>query len=146
MGFTFTVRLLTLWWLFARFTYPAMLSMEPVEPRGGQRVPDTTADPVWEAIVEVVLPLGPVYERRSRYGDKPALFVTPHREIAHREAPGVVDVRVTREIWRRIAAVYGDDDRIRPRDRSDWVELHLTTDDIDAMRDLLTEAVRANLT
>jgi len=122
-----------------------MLSMESVDLEEAS-VSDTTADPVWEAIVEVVLPLGPVYERRSRYGDKPALFVAPQREIAHREAPGVVDVRVTREIWRRIAFRYGDDDRIRPRGRSDWVELHLTTHDVEAMKDLLTEAVHANLT
>lgn len=106
---------------------------------------DNTADLVWEAIVDFVLPLGPVYERRSRYGDKPALVVAPRREIAHREAPGVVDVRITRKVWRRIVGTYGNDGRVRPRGRSDWVELHLTIDDVGAMRDLLAEAVHANL-
>jgi len=36
----------------------------------------------------LMMAVGPVRERGSRYGDKPALF-TGLREIAHLEAPGV---------------------------------------------------------
>ena len=39
-----------------------------------------SADPVWEALVTLVLPLG-AHERRSRYADKPALMLGA-RDIA----------------------------------------------------------------
>ena len=52
-------------------------------------------DALWEAFVVAMLAIGPAVERRSRYGDKPALW-TASREIAHLEAPGVIDVRITR--------------------------------------------------
>lgn len=104
-----------------------------------------SADPVWNAVVELMLPLGPVQEQRSRYGDKPALSVTATREIAHLEAPGVVDVRITRACRRRLSPAYVDDPRVQRR-RSDWIELHLTTSaDVDAMRELLTAVVQGNL-
>jgi hypothetical protein len=45
-----------------------------------------------------MLAAGLAAERRSRYGDKPALF-TASREIAHMEAPGVIDLRITRAGW-----------------------------------------------
>ena len=45
---------------------------------------------VWTAVVDVARARGPVEERRSRYADKPALCLHG-REIAHWEAPGVVD-------------------------------------------------------
>lgn len=107
---------------------------------------DNGTDPVWEAVVECMLPLGPVRERPSRYGHKPALAISGTREIAHLEAPGVVDLRITRVCWRRLGRAYADDPRVRRRGGSDWIELHLTScDDVDAMRDLLTQAVRANL-
>ena len=47
---------------------------------------------LWEAFVVALLATGPAVERRSRYGDKPALFAA-RREIAHLEAPGVIDLR-----------------------------------------------------
>jgi hypothetical protein len=42
---------------------------------------DDHGDALWEAFVIAMLAVGPVAERRSRYGDKPALF-TASREIA----------------------------------------------------------------
>jgi len=42
-----------------------------------------------------LLAVGHASERRSRYADKPALFIG-NREIAHSEAPGVIDLRITR--------------------------------------------------
>jgi hypothetical protein len=62
---------------------------------------DDHADALWEAFVIAMLAVGPVAERRSRYGDKPALF-TASREIAHMEAPGVIDLRITRAGWRQV--------------------------------------------
>ncbi len=97
----------------------------------------------WEAVVELLLPLGSVMERRSRYGDKPAL-VTDRREIAHLEAPGVVDLRITRRGWRSVGAPYADDRRVDRHGRVDWVVLHPTLDDVEEMRDLLIEAMLAN--
>ena len=32
-------------------------------------------DPGWDAFVTTMLAVGPSHERRSRYGDKPALFI-----------------------------------------------------------------------
>ena len=49
----------------------------------------------WDAFVVVMLAAGPAVERRSRYGGKAALC-TADREMAHLEAPGVIDLRITR--------------------------------------------------
>ncbi|MEP6526234.1 MAG: hypothetical protein ABJA86_03645 [Nocardioidaceae bacterium] len=51
-------------------------------------------DPIWQAFVDAMLELGPAEERRSRYADKPALFLLA-REVAHCEGPGLIDLRVT---------------------------------------------------
>jgi antitoxin YefM len=64
-------------------------------------VSDDRSDVVWEAFVLAMLAAGPVAERRSRYGDNPALF-SASREIAHLEAPGVIDVRITRAGWSQV--------------------------------------------
>jgi hypothetical protein len=61
---------------------------------------DDHGDVVWEAFATAMLAAGPVAERRSRYGDKPALF-TASREIAHMEMAGVIDLRITRAAWGR---------------------------------------------
>jgi hypothetical protein len=52
------------------------------------------ADSLWEAFVADMLSTGKAHERRSRYGHKPAVYVED-REVAHLEAPGVIDVRIT---------------------------------------------------
>jgi hypothetical protein len=51
-------------------------------------------DLLWNAFVDAMLKSGHADERRSRFGNKPALFVA-NREVAHLEAPGVIDLRIT---------------------------------------------------
>ena len=70
------------------------------------------ADPVWEAFVVAMLAAGPARERPSRYGGKPALY-TDKREIAHLEAPGVIDLRITQAGWSRLRTEFGQDQAVR---------------------------------
>ncbi|HZE49501.1 MAG TPA: luciferase family protein [Jatrophihabitantaceae bacterium] len=86
---------------------------------------------LWEAFVAGLLNHAPVVERRSRYADKPALFLE-RREIAHLEAPGVIDLRLTRQGWTQLRDRLGGDARVRyDARRRDWVELQLrTTQDV----------------
>jgi len=99
----------------------------------------------WEAFVGVMLAAGRAYERRSRYGDKPALFIED-REIAHLEAPGVIDLRITRQGWSQARDDYSDDPVVRhDRSRRDWIELHLRTPaDLDHLTRLLAIAAAEN--
>lgn len=61
----------------------------------------------------------------ARYGAKPALFIEG-REIAHLEAPGVIDLRITRQGWSQARDDYGGDLAVRRApSRRDWIELHL---------------------
>ena len=55
---------------------------------------------------------GHATEGRSRYSGKSALF-TGSREIAHLEAPGVIDLRITRTGWARAKEDYGRDTAVR---------------------------------
>jgi hypothetical protein len=102
-------------------------------------------DVLWGAFVVAMLAAGPAVERRSRYGDKPALF-TASREIAHLEAPGVIDLRITRTGWLRVKDRFGADPAVR-RDpsRRDWIELHLdSAADLDRLGGLLSATMAAN--
>jgi Family of unknown function (DUF5519) len=75
----------------------------------------------------------------------PALFAAK-REIAHLEAPGVIDLRITRAGWSWVREDFLDDPAVR-RDpsRRDWIELHLrSTADLDRLGGLLTVAMAAN--
>jgi hypothetical protein len=103
-------------------------------------------DPCWEAFVAAMLPLGPLEERRSRYADKPALFLDG-REIAHLEAPGVIDLRITRPGWLQAQDNYREDPAVcRDSSRRDWLGLALrSAAEIDRLAPLLTIAVAANL-
>jgi hypothetical protein len=81
----------------------------------------------------------------SRYGDKTAL-VLAGREIAHCEAPGVIDLRVTWTGWSQAQDSYAADPAVR-RDpsRRDWIELHLSSAaDLEWVRGLLVIAMAAN--
>jgi len=106
---------------------------------------DDQGDALWDRFVTAMLAAGPAQERPSRYGDKPALFAG-NREIAHLEAPGVIDVRITRAGWSRVSAGFGDDPAVRHDPaRRDWIELHLhSVADLDRLRQLLTTAMAAN--
>ncbi len=90
---------------------------------------------MWDAFVTAMLAAGPAQERPSRYGDKPALFAG-RREIAHLEAPGVLDLRITRAGWSRLRADFGGDPAVRDDPgRRDWIELHLrSADDLGRAR------------
>jgi Family of unknown function (DUF5519) len=99
----------------------------------------------WDAFVTAMLAVGPAHERRSRYGDKPALFIEG-REIAHLEAPGVIDLRITRQGWSQARGGYGDDPAVRhDPSRRDWIELRLRTPaDLDRLAGLLAIAAAEN--
>jgi Family of unknown function (DUF5519) len=106
---------------------------------------DDLGDVLWEAFVIAMLATGPAVERRSRYGDKPALF-TASREIAHLEAPGIIDLRITRAGWSQVRDRFDADPAVR-RDpsRRDWIELHLgSAADLDRLGALLAAAIAAN--
>jgi hypothetical protein len=102
-------------------------------------------DPLWNAFVEAMLVAGPADERRSRFGDKPALFVAS-REVAHLEAPGVVDLRITSAGWTRARSRYGGDPAVhRDPSRRDWIEIHLASRaDLGRLGDLFAIAMAAN--
>jgi uncharacterized protein len=102
-------------------------------------------DEIWEAFAAVMLATGAVYEGRSRFADKPALFADG-REIAHRETPSIVDLRITAAGWRAARDEYGSDPAVR-RDpaRRDWIELELrSAADASRLAGLLATAVAAN--
>lgn len=102
-------------------------------------------DDVWDAFVNAMLSIAPVVEGHSRYGDKPALSIAG-REIAHREAAGVIDLRITRAGWSQAHGSYGTDPAVR-RDpsRRDWIELHVrSAADLERLSGLLAIAVTAN--
>jgi Family of unknown function (DUF5519) len=108
-------------------------------------VPEDQGDQVWDAFVTAMLAAGPAEERRSRYADKPALF-TATREIAHLEAPGVIDLRITRAGWTQVGGDFARDPAVR-RDpgRRDWIELHVSSvTDLRRLGKLLATAMAAN--
>jgi hypothetical protein len=102
-------------------------------------------DPIWQAFVDAMLELGPAEERRSRYANKPALYLLA-REVAHREGPGVIDLRVTQQGWAEVGGAFADDSLVlRDPRRRDWVELRLrSTDDLEHLGSLLAKTVAAN--
>ena len=106
---------------------------------------DGQGDMLWEAFVVAMLAAGPALERRSRYGDKPALF-TASREIAHLEAPGVIDLRITHAGWLEVKDRFAADPAVRrDRSRRDWIELRLDSPaDLDRLNELLAAAMAAN--
>ena len=102
-------------------------------------------DSRWDAFVSAMLAAGLVQERSSRYGDKPALFLDG-REIAHLEAPGVIDLRISSKGWLQARDGYSDDPVVR-RDpsRRDWIELHVRSPaDLEHLAGLLAIAIAAN--
>jgi hypothetical protein len=109
---------------------------------------DDHGDALWEAfviVIVIVIVMVAVTERQSRYGDKPALF-TASREIAHREAPGVIDLRITQAGWRQVKERFSGDPAVRrDRSRRDWIELHVSSSaDLDRLGRPVAAALAAN--
>jgi hypothetical protein len=102
-------------------------------------------DPLWDAFVAAMLASAALQERRSRFADKPALFLDG-REIAHCEAPGIIDVRITQSGWSRVKERYRDHPAVRKDpSRRDWLEVVLGSPaDLDSIASLLAEAVASN--
>jgi Family of unknown function (DUF5519) len=108
-------------------------------------------DELWDAFVDAMLEHGHVIERRSRFADKPALTVSlrigASREIAHLEAPGVIDLRITHSGWSRAKPDFAADPAVhRDPSRRDWIELHLSSAaDLPRLAPLLAIALTANI-
>ena len=102
-------------------------------------------DPFWEAFVTAMLAVGSAHERQSRYGNKPALFIEG-REVAHLEAPGIIDLRITRQGWAQIKSEYANHPAVhRDPSRRDWIELRTRSlADLDRLASLISTAVAAN--
>jgi Family of unknown function (DUF5519) len=100
---------------------------------------------LWDAFADAMLATGHAREGRSRYADKPALFAGS-REIAHLEADGSIDLRVTRAGWAQARVDFAADPAVR-RDpaRRDWIELRpRSAADLDRLVPLLAIAAAAN--
>jgi Family of unknown function (DUF5519) len=100
---------------------------------------------MWDAFVDAMLASGHIREGLSRYADKPALFAG-RREIAHMEADGMIDLRITRAGWAQARQEFAADPAVR-RDpgRRDWIELQLRGQaDLDRLARLLAIAAAAN--
>ena len=106
---------------------------------------DAYDDSVWECFVADMLVTGKAHERRSRYGDKPAVYIEG-REIAHLEAPRIIDLRVTRQGWSRVKDEYRSDPALyRDPARRDWIELRpRSLQDLKRLADLLFVAIAEN--
>ena len=102
-------------------------------------------DSLWDAFVADMAATGKARERRSRYGDKPAVYVDS-REVAHLEAPGIIDLRITRQGWSQVAGEYGNDPVVcHDRSRRDWIELRpQSPQDLRRLARLLAAAIAEN--
>lgn len=109
------------------------------------RMDDGHDDSLWEAFVAYMLATGKTHERRSRYGDKPALYIDG-RELAHLEALRVIDLRITRQGWSRARDDYGSDPAVRHDPaRRDWIELRpRSPQDLERLAGLLAVAIAEN--
>lgn len=101
-------------------------------------------DEFWSAVLETFRELAPVEVGRSRFGPKPAITLSG-REIAHWEAPGVIDLRVTAAGWSEVRATFGDDPAVTyEQTRRDWIEVRAMSADVDRLRPLLAATVAHN--
>jgi hypothetical protein len=100
---------------------------------------------VWDAFVAGMLATGKAHERRSRYGDKPAVYIEG-REVAHLEGPRIIDLRITRQGWSRVKDEYRSDPAVyRHPSRRDWIELRpRSQQDLKRLGGLLALAIAEN--
>jgi hypothetical protein len=80
------------------------------------------------------------------FAEGPAVWVG-RREVAHVDADGAIDIRLTRQIIRQRRGELELDTRISFRaPASDWLEVRVATDDdADFAATLIADAVAANL-
>jgi hypothetical protein len=106
---------------------------------------DAYVDAVWDAFVAGMLATGKAHERRSRYGDKPAVYIEG-REVAHLEGPRIIDLRITRQGWSRVKDEYRSDPAVyRDPSRRDWIELRpRSQQDLKRLAGLLAVAIAEN--
>jgi hypothetical protein len=102
-------------------------------------------DEFWDAFLDVALPLGPLYEKRSRFALKPAVYLDG-REIAHAEGAGCIDLRITRKAWGGLVGEWRNDPAVGIRARaSDWIELTpRSPKEVARLAPLIVAAVAAN--
>lgn len=87
-----------------------------------------------------------VVESPSMFSSRPALWVDG-KEIAHEDAGGAYDVRLTRDVIRRMRDRLRADGRVRlrPSSSSDWVEVEMSqTGSDDLLVELVTVAAEAH--
>jgi len=109
------------------------------------RMDDGSADLLWDVFVADMLGSGKAHERRSRYGDKPAVYIEG-REVAHLEAARIIDLRITRQGWSRVKGEYGSDPAVfRDPSRRDWIELRpQSLQDLKRLAGLVAVAIAEN--
>jgi hypothetical protein len=109
------------------------------------RMDEGHEDLIWDAFVTAILATGKAHERQSRYGDKPAVYIGT-REVAHLEAAGTIDLRITRQGWSRVKDEYGGDPTLHHEpSRRDWIELRpRTPEELKHLAGLLTVAIDEN--
>lgn len=102
-------------------------------------------DETWSAVLDLCQQLGPITVRRSRFAEKPALFLG-RREFVHWEGPGRIDLRISAAGWREHAATFAADPAVtRSAARRDWIDLHLSSvADVDRLRPLFETAAIVN--
>ena len=102
-------------------------------------------DETWSAVLDLCHQLGPVTVRRSRFAEKPAVFLG-RREFVHWEGPGRVDLRIGAAGWRAHAMEFAADSAVgHDAARRDWIDLHLASAaDVDRLRPLFEAAFIAN--
>src|SRR5688572_29516240 len=97
-----------------------------------------------EWLRELILNVGGVVERHSRYKDDLAYWVDS-REIAHLEAEDVLDLRLTRALIAEHRTLLKADQRIELRGRSDWLTVRVRgREDAPLVKQLVEWAVAAN--
>lgn len=93
------------------------------------------------SLCQRLLAIDGVVESPSMFSDRPALWMNG-KEIAHRDADGSYDIRLTRQVIRQMRDQLRAEPHVRLRasSSSDWVEVEVT----DANgEELVVELVRA---
>jgi hypothetical protein len=100
---------------------------------------------VEEELIERLVALGGTTISKGAFAPVPAVWVG-RREVAHFDADGSLDARLTRTVIRQRGPELGSDDRVIFGARiSDWPELRLSSpDDLKFALELVRAALAAN--